>query len=174
MGIKRFLSLATIMAFACILSSCSVLKPGRYSRDDKKISELRFQEIIDALDKKDSEELKKMFSPQVLKEANDIDQGIQYLMDFYKGKIQSEKGAYQVYDTNSHGVKTSELKGFYRVTTDEDSYIVFFIDQIVDTKNPDNVGLYMLQIIKESDREKEFDWGNKTKCAGVYLPDTAK
>ena len=58
----------------------------------------------------------------------------------------------------------------YTVTTEEDTYIVFFIDQLVDTKNTDNVGLYMLQIIKESNEEKEFDWGNKTRCAGVYRP----
>ena len=33
----------------------------------------------------------------------------------------------------------------------------------------------MLQVIKESDREKEFDGGgDKTRCAGIYHPDTAE
>jgi len=32
----------------------------------------------------------------------------------------------------------------------------------------------MLQIMKEADEEKEFDWGNKTRCAGIYRPDAEK
>ncbi|EPR11484.1 hypothetical protein L323_11790 [Ruminiclostridium papyrosolvens C7] len=48
---------------------------------------------------------------------------------------------------------------------------MFFIDQIVDRKSTDNIGLYMLQIIKESDKKKEFDGGGeKTRCAGIYRP----
>ena len=71
--------------------------------------------------------------------------------------------------------KVNWIVCIYIVTMDEDTYIVFFIDQIVDTKNPDNVGIYMLQVIKESDREKEFDGGgDKTRCAGIYHPDTAE
>jgi hypothetical protein len=115
-----------------------------------------------------------MFSPQSLKEAKDIDGGIDYLMEFYKGKLDSKELALKVDDSSNHGVDISELKCFYTVTTDVDKYIVFFIDRIVDDKNPNNVGLYMLQIIKFSDEDKEFDWGNNTRCAGIYRPEDSK
>jgi hypothetical protein len=127
--------------------------------------------IIEAIEKKDTEGLKKMFSANALKEADDIDGGINYIMNFYKGKIESKEGAQEGSGSKDYGEKTHELKCFYIITTEEDKYIVFFIENLVDTKNPDNVGLYMLQIIKESDRKKEFDWGGKkTKCAGIYRP----
>jgi len=112
-----------------------------------------------------------MFSPEALKEAKDIDDGIEYIMQFYKGKIKSKDGTVVTSDSKNNGEKTSELECYYTVTTDVVTYIVFFIDQVIDTKNPDNVGLYMLQIIKLSDEEKEFDWGgDKTRCAGIYRP----
>lgn len=131
-----------------------------------------FEKIIDVLDNNDKKGLKNMFSTNALKEANDIDGGIDYIMKFYKGKIISKDdgGGPVALDSKDDGERKSDLKCFYKVTTDEDKYIVFFIDQLVDTKNPDNVGLYMLQIIKESDRKNEFDWGGKTKCAGIYRP----
>ncbi|WP_160680618.1 DUF5104 domain-containing protein [Clostridium sp. C8-1-8] len=171
------LSLVASIIISLVLSSCSISKnpvATRFSRDDDKIAETRFQNIIESIDRKDKKELKKMFSPQSLKEAKDIDGGIDYLMEFYKGKLESKELALKVNDSSNHGVDTSELKCFYTVTTDVDKYIVFFIDRIVDDKNPDNVGLYMLQIIKLSDRDKEFDWGSKTRCAGIYRPSDAK
>lgn len=170
MTIMKVLSFATIITLSLGLSSCNLNKATRFSRDDGIIADTRFQKIIEAIDEKDKEGLRKMFSPQALKEAKDIDGGIDYIMEFYKGNLESKERALQVDDSSNYGENTSDLKCFYRVTTDADKYIVFFIEQIVDDKNPNNVGLYMLQIIKLADREKEFDWGSKTRCAGIYRP----
>lgn len=171
MNIKRIVLLfTTIMGLSLSLSSCSSYR-AVLARDDEKYGETRFQKIIDALENKDKEGIKKMFSPNALKEAKDIDGGIEYLMKFYKGKFVSKEGAYNASHSKSDGKKTIDMSYFYMVTTDEDKFIVFFIDKVYDNKDPDNVGLYMLQIIKLSDREKEFDWGgDKTKCAGIYRP----
>ncbi|WP_160679953.1 DUF5104 domain-containing protein [Clostridium sp. C8-1-8] len=180
MSIKRILSITIIFVMSLVISSCSIYKisknpvANRFSRDDGKIADNSFQKIVEAIDKKDKEGLKKMFSAQALKETKDINDGIDYLMEFYKGKIVSNERALEVSESTNHGVDTSELKCFYTVTTDVDKYIVFFIDRIVDDKNPDNVGLYMVQIIKLSDRDKEFDWGSNTRCAGIYRPSDAK
>lgn len=188
MKIKRVLLFITIIAFSLGPLSCSYFRAELHTResdlrakeselsprDDKEIAEIRFQRIAEALENKDKEGLKKMFSPNALEKAKDIDSGFDYLMEFYKGKIKSKKIALEVTDYKNYGERTSELKVSCTVTTDEDTYIVFFIDQLVDKKNPDNVGLYMLQIIKKSNEEKEFDWGTFKKCAGIYRPDTAK
>lgn len=168
MNIKKFMSFTAIIVLSLSLSSCG------FARNEEKISYNRFQKIVEAIEKKDKDTLKKMFSPAALKEANDIDSGIEYVINLYKGKITEKDSARQGSDSKENGERTSELKSTYWVTTDKDKYIVFFIDKLVDTKNPDNVGLYMLQIIKESDEEKEFDWGNKIKCSGIYRPSGSK
>ena len=142
---------------------------------DEEIADDCFEKIIECIKNRDKEKLKDMFSVNVVEEAKNIDSSIDYLINFYKGEIQSKDVALQVSDHNDSGEKTSEIKAFYTVETDEDTYIVFFIDKTVDIKDPNNVGLYMLQIIKESDRETQFDWGgSKTRCAGIYMPDFEK
>lgn len=110
-----------------------------------------------------------MFSPNALKEAKDIDGDIDYIMEFYKGKIISKNngGGPMVSESIDHGEKKSELECSYKVTTDVGNYSIYFMDKIVDTKNPDNVGIYTLDIIKESDGDKLFYWGSKTKHAGI-------
>lgn len=182
MNIKKIILLITIMVFSLLLVSCNSAKSMMHAREnelnasnDNKIADTHFNKIMEALKNEDKEGLKKIFSPNALKEAKDIDGGIDYIMKFYKGNIKSKDVAHEVSEENEHGKKTKEIKVSYTVTTDKGTYIVFFIDKLVDTKNPDNIGLYMLQIIKESDKEKEFDGGgDKTRCAGIYRPDTLK
>ncbi|OOM11659.1 DUF5104 domain-containing protein [Clostridium saccharobutylicum] len=175
MNIKRLLIFITIITLSLNLISCRSILSTLGVKSDKEIAEARFQKIVECLEDNDKEGLKKIFSSNALKEAKDIDGSIDYISGFFKGKIQSKDVALEVSDHKDNGKNTRELKAFYTVITDEGTYIVFFIDQLVDTKNPDNVGLYMLQIIKESDEEKEFDWGgDKTRCAGIYRPSIAK
>ncbi|MBU3075522.1 DUF5104 domain-containing protein [Clostridium estertheticum] len=183
MNIKRLILCIIIITTSLGLIACSslkskIVKGGESAlnvKSDKEIANTRFQKIIECLEKNDKKGLKKMFSPKALKEAKDIDGGIDYIRGFYKGKIKSKDVALAVSDHKDNGEKTSELQAYYTVTTDKDTYTVFFIDQTVDIKNPDNVGLNMLQIIKASDDDKEFDWGgDKTKCAGIYRPATVK
>lgn len=172
---KNKLLLFTIITLLTLaLSSCSLFYKT-YSRDDAKISETRFDEIIEALNNKDSEALKAMFSPNALKEAPNIDDDIAYLIEFYKGDIISVENASEGSDSKDGDDREIDLKTLNFVSTDEDEYIVFYIDNLTDTKDPDNVGLDMLQIIKQSDRKTQFDWGgDKTYCKGIYRPPTTE
>ena len=171
MYIKRLLVLIFSFSLSIGLLACSSYRSELFFRDDHEIADVRFEEIIKALDNKDKKSIKNMFSTNSLKEANDIDSGINYLLEFYNGEVISKEAAYTGKNsTNSNGEKTSELDCMYLVKTDVDEYLVFFIYKIEDTKDPDNIGLYMLQIIKQANRENEFDWGNKIRCAGIYIP----
>ena len=179
---KRLLLFLIIGVISFSLSACGSSKssatsgmPKLSTSNDDTIATTCFEKIIESLENKNKGELKEMFSPNALKEANDIDGNTEYIMNFYKGKIKSKISGLQASDLNEHGSIKRELRCMYIVTTDVDKYIVFFIYEKEDTNNPDNVGLYMLQIIKESDKSKEFDWGGaKTKCVGIYRPNTIK
>ncbi|MEA4968353.1 MAG: DUF5104 domain-containing protein [Bacteroidaceae bacterium] len=105
----------------------------------------RCEEIINSLNNKDSEALKNMFSPNALKGASDIDDGIKYLMEFYQGKMISKDGAVITSGSKNYAAITSELECNYEVETDSDSYVIYFIDVLTDTGNPDNVGLICLK-----------------------------
>ncbi|MDR3597609.1 DUF5104 domain-containing protein [Clostridium sp.] len=93
MNIKRLILFITIIALSLGLLSCSSVRSSMLrerlselnASNDNEIADTRFQNIIEALENKDKEGLKKMLSPNALKEANDIDGGIDYIMEFYKG-----------------------------------------------------------------------------------------
>ncbi|NFT92444.1 DUF5104 domain-containing protein [Clostridium botulinum] len=180
---KKIIFIVAIIVFSMSLICCTSFKENMIKervsqlnlKDDRAVADECFERIMECIKNTDKEGLKEMFASNALKEAENIDVGIDYVMDFYKGKIQSKDAALQVSDHNDHGEKTSEIKAFYTVETNEGTYIVFFIDNTVDIKNANNVGLYMLQIIKECDEDNEFDWGGKkTRCAGIYMPDSEK
>lgn len=173
MKIMRISLIVSVLIISLCVTSCTLLNADRFLIDDGKLSETRFQNIIEAIEKKDKKGLKKMFSTNALKEAEDIDEGIEYIFKFYKGKIISKDDSSQGSGSNEYGKRTYELKSCYTVKTDKDTYTVFFIDQIVDTADKDNVGLYMIQIIKDSDNDRQFDWGVVYKCAGIYRPASA-
>jgi hypothetical protein len=152
----------------CSLRELLVIKRNHDSANN------RFLNIIEALENDDNEKIKDMFSLNALKAADDIDDGIDYIMNLYKGKLISKKVTYEGSSTDYQGEKTSKLKCIYTVKTEESEYSIFFIDKLVDTKNPDNVGLYMLQIDKVEDKDKEIDWENRLISAGIYRPSDYK
>lgn len=178
---KVLLSIMSIMISANLLS-CGSLRDKMVnerlnilnSSNDNEVADENLNKIIDALENKNTDEIRNIFSPNTLEEVKDINDEINYLMNFYKGKVESkDKGTVQTSELSEDGEKKTRLKCRYIINTDEESYLVFFIYQKVDTKDSDNVGVSMLQIIKQSDEDNEFDWGgSKTKCAGIYMPDS--
>lgn len=167
---KKLLFVITTMMLAFGLTSCSFLERSGLFRDNEAIGEEYCEKIIDAIENKDADKLKSMFSTNALTEAENIDGGIEYVMDFYQGEFISKEGNVHTSETINHGEKTIRLNGIYRVTTEEHEYFVFFVYQYMDTENPDNVGLFMLQIMKQSEKEEQFDWYGKPYIAGIWLP----
>lgn len=153
--------------------------PGRRkTKDTGGMADKRLLQIVDCLEQKDGDALKNLFSVNALEEATDIDTGIDYLMQFYRGTMindheinQSEVGERTSGHRGRDG-ETEEIKARYIVTTEIDSYFIFFVDKTVDTYNPDEVGLYMIQIFKANDSlEGLFDWAHEIRYAGIYVPD---
>ena len=160
------------------LLSCSSAKTMINNRlseldgsNDDEIADAQFQNLIKVLENKDKDGLKKMFSPNALKEAQDIDGSINEMMNFYKGKMKSNKRTVATSESKDYGEKKKELNCSYKVTTDNGNYSIHFVEKLIDTKNPNNVGIYTLDIMKEQDGDKFFHWGNKNQGVGVYVLD---
>ncbi|NFG22856.1 DUF5104 domain-containing protein [Clostridium botulinum] len=184
MNIKRTTIFIIVTIISLSLISCGTLRNKMInerlnilnSSNDNEVADKCVEKIINFIENKDKEGLKEIFAPSVLQEVNDIDGGIDYVIDFYKGKMESRSEATTSrLDSSADGKRITELRCMYTVTTNEDNYIVFFINRTADSKESNNIGVSMLQIIKESDKKNEFDAGEKkTRCAGIYMPDSAK
>ena len=181
MNIKKIVLIITTIIFSISLIACGSAKDkminSRLSElnESTKIKDKRSREVFEALKNKDKEGLKKLFSVSALKEAENIDGSIDYVMNLFDGEITSVKGG-EGYssETSSDGVHVSEETYDYTITTDKGDYFLFLLYIGSDSFNKENEGLYMLQLIKEEDSEKECDYGRVIRCPGIYVPPVNK
>ena len=166
-----------------LLSSCSLggsrTEMLNKDSDDKKAN-VRLEEVIEAIENQDKDALKEMFSEQALDEADDFNGSMDYLFDFFEGEVDSweKSSGPTVFESNNYGHKTKEVSSYYYVNTDKQKYFFLLRDYPVDTDHPDNVGLYMLLVVKAEDEEKLwdgdqkilYDGNQKISHAGIYIP----
>ena len=127
--------------------------------------------MFEALKNKDKEGLKKLFSVSALKEAYNIDESIDYVMNLLDGEIISvDGGEGPSSESNDGGAYVAEDTYEYTITTDKGKYLVFLLYISADTFNRENEGLYMLQVINEENIDMEYDIGQAIRCPGVYQP----
>ena len=111
-------------------------------------------------------DIKSMFSKQALEEIENLDESIAYIMNCYKGELKSVDKSLAT-DENLNGKNRKvTIKADYTVITDEETYNLFFIEKS-NTESPDENGLYMIWLSKESEKEKyQGNYG-----AGIHFPE---
>lgn len=167
-----FLLIASILFLcSCSLGGSRVQMLNKDNDEEK--ADARLEQIIEDLKNKDKDSLKMIFSKQALNEAEDLDERMDYLFDFVQGNIESWETIVHgnAYESINHGSRIKKVSSWYYVNTDKEKYLFFFLDNTIDTDHPENVGVYMLQVIKAEDKDTQFDGGGpNTRCAGIYKP----
>lgn len=143
---------------------------------EQQIADNVMEEVSQALDAKDADALKEMYSKKTRDEDTKLEQQILDLIDFYKGKKKSYEGHIFSSNTKEKGVNVEKLiKGMYELHTDSEDYRVYFKYKPVDEKNIDEVGLSSIELITETayqkavDADGSYDWQTGTKGSGVYI-----
>ncbi len=180
---RKFIISAILILSMLFLSSCSLgySRTAMLNRDsDDTKANARLEQVIGAIKNKDKENLKSLFSQKALSEADDFDGSTNDLLDFFQGEIESWKkpSGPGVLESNNHGHVKKEVNSYYYVNTDKQKYFFLLQDYPVDTDHPDNVGLYLLLVVKAEDEEKIWDGdqkilydGNKDiPHVGIYIP----
>ncbi len=152
-----------------LLSAC-VPMHSRYDGDRVKTN-ARLEQVIKAIENKDEKSLKSMFSKRVLEETEDIDSDIEYLFNFVQGDIESWVREAGGVSGSKYYNRLVTYRTRFKVTTDKETYIFLILEYPTDKDNPDNVGVYMLQVIKEEDKKTQFDFGFEIVCPGIYRPE---
>jgi hypothetical protein len=117
-----------------------------------------------------------MFSEQALDEAKDLDGRIDYLFEFIRGDIVSWESRVSgaTNGSSNHGHKRRRSQSWYSVKTDVEEYLFYLVEYTEDTDHPENVGLYMLQVIEMKNKKTQFHGINRKIHAGIYIPDTGE
>jgi len=173
-----FLIIVTI----CFLSSCikEGVRTDMLGYNEEKDINVKIEKIIEAINDKDKDAIKTFFSKSTLDELDDFDESIENLFAFIQGSIDSweKRTGSSTFDSKDYDNRKREYSAFYDVNTAEQQY--FFLLDIcsIDTENPDNVGIYLLLVVRAEDRLNVYDGNNKILFdgkeklprIGIYLP----
>ena len=142
---------------------------ARTSRSDDEQSEATKQSIINALETRDTQGLKAMFSQYALENAEDLDEKIQELIDFYPGCNGGFNGGCSTLEGTDYGVRTKVLNGTYTVTNDNEEYYLIFTIQLRNDEEPDKVGLHLIEVMTEEAMPEGFKCKDEDDAPGVYV-----
>lgn len=168
--------LLIVFATILLLVSCSQggARIDMLNKDkDKEKTDARLEQIIEAMNNRDREALRAVFSKQALADAENLDDNMDYLFDFLSDEINSWEMAAgpAVTETIDHGHNKKVSQAVYYINTEKQEYQLYFLEYTVDTDHPENVGMFMLEVFKAGDRSGPVDWGSGTRSAGIYRPD---
>ena len=137
--------------------------------DTDKPSE-RIEIIIDALDKKDAEQFKSVFSQTTLRIADDMDKGIEYIFGLYEGEY--SRTIYRNYSSTKHyrAKNTTLVNAVYVIQTNADKYYrINYSVWTVQEEYPESVGIYSLDF-SECDKDQKGGGGGPW-LAGISYPE---
>ena len=179
---KLFIGLIIINSVV-LLSACTSgwSRAAMLSLDDtKKEMTIQFEEIVEALNNEDKEALKIKFSEQTIKEEEDFDENIESLYNFIQGDIVSWEKIVGAGTSESidRGEKVKDVNSYFYVNTDDEKYYFLLDTRLIDTANPDKVGISLLLVVRAVDREKIYDDSQKIlfdgdeelQRTGIYIP----
>lgn len=167
-----------LLLFAFILSvvfsSCSLRGPHLINRlfdNDAQVANKTFEQLLDAIENKDKDKLKKLFAKNILQQSN-IDSNIDYLFSFFQGKIVSYSdfvsGPMVEEERSDNHIKI--MQSNYDVETDKQKYRFAVKLVTIDTNIPDNIGINSIYIIhaEDTDVEKAY-WGGYIWNPGINI-----
>ena len=179
---KLIISLILILS-SLFVGSCSLggLKTDLFNNNsEEETAKARKEAIFEALKNKDKDALKAIFSQKAISDAEDLDAKLDNLFIFIQGELVSweEITGLGVDESNDHGHVTKKVRTYFYINTDEQKYYIYLEDFPVDTDHPENVGLYLLLIVKAEDEDKVWDgeqkimYDDRTRIPrdGIYIP----
>ena len=137
--------------------------------DEGKMADDRMEQIVAALKEKNIESLKSLFSAKSISEAENFENDFDRLFQFFQGTIETwERDSLAADRSIEYGKQSLMIRYGILISTDIDDYSLFIIDYNIDTINPDNEGIYMLEIWKQS-YDGEWDSWQERMVPGISI-----
>ena len=161
-----------LVILALVLAGCSLLgsRVAMLNRSSEPaMADARTEQIIAALQNEDAAALKALFSEKALAEAEDFDEDVERLFEFIEKEIETgERYGYASSATTNYGEKSLMLRFPIRINSENDGYGFFVIDYCTDTIDPENEGLYMLEVFQLEERTTIGPWQDRMR-PGIYI-----
>ena len=172
---KNIVLIGILIVASLVMVACGPGSGGLVYMSEPKLADNRMEDIINAIKEEDSEAMKAMFSSKAQDESEELDQEIEDLFTFIEGDITKwEIDTWDSDESIKHGKKTLQLRSWYIVETDKETYGFFIIDYPKDTIEPENEGLYTIHVWikdREDEEAERFPGWQTMMIPGIYTPD---
>lgn len=170
---KKTLLLLLIIGLILILASGSLcgcsMRKSFLMMDDESIANKQFEKLIDAIQTQDIDAVRALFSENALKEAENADESIRDLFDYFQGELISynDWGGPGVTAEMEYGDYQKIYDSTYDFETTQDKYRLAMEIITADTTDTGNVGIRSLYIIRFED---DTDQNCAYRGDGAYTP----
>lgn len=120
------------------------LQESDNSNADKKISVENI--VIEALENKDAEAIKNLFSEKALSLTEDIDEGIDYMLSIYEGDFVEITQRNQSFTSHSGEKMSCEVHPVCVFKTTKNYYKLTWDEWTVQEKEPERLGVYSMRL----------------------------
>ena len=160
---RKLLLVKTILILLLSLCACSLqggndMFSWKFASDQKLANE-RMNAFLDAVENKNYETVKSLFSINKIANIPDFDEQIKELFYYFEGAVVAWNDQEQpgTEETIEYGKKQLFLMSSYDVNTTSTTYRIYLYDCAIDTIDSDNEGIWSLYIIKlEDDTDTNF------------------
>ena len=175
--IRRLFPLITLML---LLTSCSMgdsnMRKMFFARNDKQIANEQLEALLEAIQSKNAQAVKELFSDNAWAESGNMEKSILVLFDYFQGELVSYKSwaGPSVHATKNHGEYWKSYDCTYDFETSKDKYRLAMEIITVDTTDADNIGIRSLYIIRfEDDTDQNCAyWGDGEHTPGINIGKT--
>ncbi len=150
---------------------------NRQARSEDLAADDCFEAIVSAIENKDTESLKALFSPSALEiiSEEDFTQSSENLFNFYSGNMKDHKGLLSSSKSKHSGLLKHYIRGDYMIITDKSTYYLVFHYFWINEEDPLEEGVSLIQIVSENAEETEgFYWDDWSKGPGIYIVDNVE
>ncbi|MBE6681285.1 MAG: DUF5104 domain-containing protein [Ruminococcaceae bacterium] len=162
--------ISALLASVYLLTSCTVPYRINTSFSAEKKTDENLETIVSAIQTKDAEQVKCLFSQNALSQVDDFDTQFEKLIEFLGEFANWEYDElHRTRTHSSYGEKTIKVAADGKMTTDKGEFIIQILDYPVDTIETDNQGVYMIYVASV-DYDGIAYWRSVEK-AGIYIPE---
>lgn len=177
---RKIWGLLSLTTLILLLKSCSIgnsnMRKMFFARNDTQIANEQLEALLEAIQSKNAQAVKELFSDNAWAESGNMEKSILVLFDYFQGELVSYKSwaGPSVHATKNHGEYWKSYDCTYDFETTQDKYRLAMEIITVDTADTDNVGIQSLYIIRfEDDTRPNFAyWGDGEHTPGINIGKT--
>ena len=139
------------------------------SREEKEVADFTIKSIFNALENKDANAIKSLFSDYAKTNSVNLDGKIIELINFYPGAEGGYEGAAASSESNDYGTKTHSLELIIDVENQVPSYRMIVSIYMREDYDPSKIGVHLIEVYYPDQVSKGFKHKNSNSIPGVYV-----